>query len=248
MISNFAQKIIDHAPTILTSLSAVGVVSTAVLAVKATPQAHRDILDANSEFGRPLELSEKFKLTWHYYIPAAAVGIVTIGCIVSLHTTSQRRQAAMASVYSVTERAFREYRDKVEETLGETKEQEIRDDIAEDKIKENPPQESNIIVTGDGEHLMYDELSGRYFRSTIEKVRQAQNSINADVINDMYASLNDFYRLIGLSINGYGEEVGWSTDNMLDIHFSAQVSENSEPAIVLMYDREPIRGYYRVHR
>lgn len=248
MIGKIASKIVDNAPTILTSLSAVGVVSTAVLAVKATPQAHRDIMDANSEFGRPLEMSEKFKLTWHYYIPAAAVGIVTIGCIVSLHTTSQRRQAAMASVYSVTERAFREYRDKVEEQVGATKEEAIRDSVAEDKVKANPPREEVVIITGDGEHLMYDELSGRYFKSNVEKVRQAQNTINAEVINDMYASLNDFYRLIGLPINGYGEEVGWSTDNMLDIHFSAQVSEDGQPAIVLMYDREPIRGYYKINR
>lgn len=241
------QFVVDNSPAILTALGSVGVVSTAVAAVRATPYALRDIWDAESERIAPLTAVEKVRLTWTYFIPTAAIGATSILCIIGANHIHVKRHAAIISAYSLTETAYREYRDKVEETFGAKKSEEIRDKISEDHVKATPVQQSSIIPTGNGRTLFFDDLTGRYFYSDMESVRKAVNDLNASLFNNTYASQNDFYRLVGLPIVAYGEEVGWRTDHMLEVSYSTMFAENSEPCSVINYDVAPIRGYYKGH-
>ena len=71
-------------PTILTCIGAVGVVATAVLAVKATPKAlemvradSRKNHDGNPHAATKVEV---VKSCWKCYIPAAVTGAATIAC------------------------------------------------------------------------------------------------------------------------------------------------------------------------
>ena len=73
-------------PIILTCLGAVGVVTTAALAVRATPKAVRKIRAdscVNHE-GDPDAYTklEAIQSAWVCYIPASVVGVSTIACIV----------------------------------------------------------------------------------------------------------------------------------------------------------------------
>ena len=61
-----------------------------------------------------------------------------------------------------------------------------------------------------------------------------------------YISLNEFYDEIGLDRVERGEELGWNLDNgkgLIDISFSAQVSDNGQPCLVLDYRVAPKHGY-----
>lgn len=238
----------DNTPAILTGLGVAGTISTAILAVQATPKAMRDIWDAESETTEELTWQEKAKLVWKHYLPSGAVAGVTVGAIIMAQSLNYRRQAALMSVYALTETAFREYRTEMIEQHGEKADQKIRDSIAERHIKENPPVESQIIITGQGDHLCYDSMSGRYFRSNIDKVRRAVNEINSTCLSDTYASQNDFYRLIGLDPIVFGEEHGWRFDNLMDVNFSSYLEpESGEPALSIEYGTGPIRGYYKIN-
>lgn len=244
---DFKKVLSDNMPLLLTSAAVAGVVSTTVLAVRATPQSLRDIWDAESDLDRKTTIWEKTRLVWKYYIPAAVVGGATIASVIGAQSLNTKRQAALVGLYSLSNQAFVEYKDKVVEKLGEKKEKDIRDEVMKDRVENDPPKSSEIIITGKGEHLCYDSITGRYFKSDIEKVRKAQNDINHTCLNDMYASLNDFYRLIGLPVTAYGEEIGWRYDNLLDISFSSHVTEDGEPALCLDYAMDPIRGYYKMN-
>lgn len=235
----------DNMPTILTSVAVVGVLSTTILAVKSTPQAHRDILDANSELGREITPLETVRLTWHYYIPAAIMGSITVGSIITLNTVSTKRQAALASLYTLTDRAYTEYKDKVVEVMGAKKEEGIRHEIAKDRIANDPVSSKQVIITGSGDHLCYDSYSGRYFEANIEDIRRAENDINATVLEDMYASLNDFYRRIGLSETKLGDEVGWTTARRLEIDYSSHLTDDGRPCLSIGYGMEPMRNYFK---
>lgn len=239
----------DNMPLLLTSMAVTGVVSTAVLAVRATPEAIREIWDAESEHDRKITNLEKARLTWRHYVPAAFVGGVTITAMIGVHSVSTKRQAAIAGLYSLTERAYSEYRNRVIEEIGEKKDKAIRDDIQKSRIENNPVSSSSeIIITGAGDHLCYDSITGRYFESNIEKIKSAQNEINAKCINEMYASQNDFYRMIDLPITPFGEEIGWRTDHMMDISFSSHLEpETKRPCLSLDYRLDPIRGYYKAY-
>jgi hypothetical protein len=142
---------------------------------------------------------EIIRITWKCYIPALAVGAATIGCIVGANHISLRRNAALASLYSLTEAAFKEYQGKVVETIGRNKELKVRDDISADQIRKNPPGTNEIIVTGKGDVLCYDSLSGRYFRSNIEQIRRSVNELNQSLLSEMFMTLNEMYDAIGLS-------------------------------------------------
>lgn len=244
-IKGFTSK---NAPAILTGLGIAGTVSAVVLAVKATPQAHRDILDAESERTEPLKPVEKVKLTWRYYIPTGIVTIATVGVLIGSQSVSSRRQAALMSMYAVTETSFREYREKTKELIGEKKESEVRDEIAKEHLDGVPMVNSEVIITGKGDHLCFDSMSSRYFRSDIETIRKAVNDINSKCLTDTYASQNDFYALIGLPPAVFGEEHGWRFDHLMEVHFSSHLDETNTPALSLEYYTSPIRGYYKIQR
>ena len=101
-------------PTILTCIGAVGVVATAVLAVKATPKAlrlieiaedHRHDDDPNWTWS-PLTKTEIIKTTWKCYVPAVVTGAATIICIFGANTLNRRQQASLASAYALLNRTY----------------------------------------------------------------------------------------------------------------------------------------------
>ena len=113
-------------PTILTCIGAVGVVATAVLAVKATPKAlrlieiaedHRHDDDPNWTWS-PLTKTEIIKTTWKCYVPAVVTGAATIICIFGANTLNRRQQASLASAYALLNRSYNDYKRKLKELYG----------------------------------------------------------------------------------------------------------------------------------
>lgn len=234
----------DNSPSILTAVAVAGVVSTAIFAVRGTARAIPDIMHAESERVDPLTFKEKVQLTWKSYIPALGMGAVTIACIVGANSISTRRNAALVSVYTVTETAFKEYREKVIEQHGENKEQKVRDAVAQDRVT-NTPGANEIYISDDSKVLWMDTLSGRYFKNTTEGVRKAVNDVNEQIINENYASLNEFYEAVGLSHNRIGDEIGWNTDQLLDVDISATVADDGKPCMAITYRVQPSRKYHK---
>ena len=245
-----AKKLVsDNSPAILTAVAVVGVVSTAILAVKAAPKAHQDILNQESEQRDPMVLSDKFLLTYRYFIPTVAVGTATIACVIGANTISTKRQAALAGAYGLTELAFKEYREHVVEDVGAKKEERIHDDVMKSVVARNPISPDNqVIITGSGSSLFLDKFSMRYFEGDMETVRRAVNDVNEQRHNEMYASLNDFYRRIGLASSAVGEEMGWTLDQKLEIRYSSQLSSDGRPCVTLDFDKMPVRDYNKLSR
>ena len=237
-----------NAPTILAGLSVAGVISTVTLGMKAAPAGHEVLKDERwrrtkmSEVGEiePITLRERIELTWRIYIPTFLSAGATIGCIIAGNRIHLQRAAALASLYSITEAAFMEYQDKVIEIIGAKKEGDICDEIAQDRLNFDTVEDSNILMTGKGDHLMYDSLSGRYFRSDIETVRKVINDFNEQLLSEMFLPLNDFYDELGLEGTELGRSMGWDVEKgLLSIRFSAKIATNGDPCIVMDYAIEP---------
>lgn len=238
----------NNSPTILTALSVAGLISTVTLAVYATPKALATLRTA--EIDRAIETKdqapeltkvEKVKLVWKEYIPSATVGLATMLCIISANSINLRRNAALASIYTLTERAMQEYQAKVVETIGKNKEEKIKGEVDQDILDRNPVSKNNIVITQKGNSLCYDSLSGRYFQSDIEQIRKAQNDFNSELNKGTYCSLNEFYDRLGLPNIKMGQDIGWTTDHgMLDIRFDARIAEDERPCIVLDYRNGPV--------
>lgn len=231
---------------ILTGFAVGGVVSTAILAVRANERAGVVVrvndMDPNKP---PLTFREKLSLSWKYYIPAASVGAATIACIIGAQSINTRRQAALVGAFAITEGAFQEYKDQVIETLGKTKEQKVREDIVQKQVVENPPPPSEVMVIGAGNVLCFDTYTARYFESSMEKIRSAQNDFNEMLINgEAYLSLNEFYHMLGLPTAVVGEQVGFSVENLLNVHFTTTLSEDGRPCLALEFRALPRQDYH----
>lgn len=143
------RKISDNSPVILTSMAVGGVVSTAYFTATATAKSvHRLYAEGayDEEVWEEQTFLDRAKIVWPNYIPPVVIGATTIGCIIGGHGVHTRRQAALMSLYSVTETAFSEYRDKVVEVIGEKEEQKVRDDIAQDQVQTHVPPRSSWSV------------------------------------------------------------------------------------------------------
>jgi hypothetical protein len=236
-----------HSPEILTGIGTAGLITTTVLAVKATPKALKLIEEAKEEQNiDKLTAVDTVKTTWKCYIPAAATCIASVACIIGASSVSVRRNATLAAAYKLSESAFTEYREKVRETIGEKKEETVREALDKDRIEKNPVSKNEVIITGKGTTLCYDHHSGRYFESDIDRIKRAENSLNKEMIHDIsgYVSLNDLYDEIGLERTPLGESMGWNTEKgLIDIHFGSQLTEDGRPCIVLDHINPPVYGY-----
>ena len=253
-LAKAAQKFAnDNAPLILTAVGTAGVITTGILAFRGGLKAS-DILAEEwvSRMGEEdtfeeLSIKDKVVLTWSCYVPACGVGLLTIGAIVGANQIGTRRAAAMAAAYSISEKAFEEYRDKAKEKLGEGKEKKLRDEVASDRVnREGPTSENTFIVTNDGDQIFQDSWSGRYFKSTVENVHQAVNQLNHTINMEGQASLTDFYELLGLSRTAESDELGWKAEKLLDIYISAVMHDEGKVAVLAIeYRVVPVRDYFR---
>lgn len=235
--------LVKNAPSILTGLSVVGVISTTVLGVRATPKAVYILdelldkkLDENMNEYAEFTPKEIFLSCWKLYIPTAISGALTIASIIAANKINLNRTAVLSVLYAGSESFIKEYQEEVIKSLGAKKEEAVRDEIARKRIEKNPPNDKEVIITGHGETLVYDSLSGRYFKSDIEKIRKIQNDFNRDIINDGYKTLNEFYDELGLDHIRLGDAMGWNTDyGLMDIRFSSMLAQGSTPCLVLDY-------------
>lgn len=235
-----------RSPEILTGIGIAGMVTTTVLAVKATPKAMSLIEDKkNEDWVDELSPLDMVKIAWKPYIPAIITCVVSTTCIIGASSVNAKRNAALATAYKLSETALSEYREKVIETIGEKKEQIVRDKVAEERIKKNPVSKNEVIVTGNGKTLCFDPVSGRYFMSSIDVIKRAENELNKQMLHDIsgYVSLNDFYDELGLDHTSVGDDLGWNTDQLIDICFSSQLNDNGEPSVVLDFLVAPKYGY-----
>lgn len=236
-----------HSPEILTGIGIAGMITTTVLAVRATPKALRLIDDKKKEENvEKLKPIDVVKVAWKPYIPAAITCAASTACIIGACSVSARRNAALLTAYKLSETALTEYKEQVVETVGEKKEKQIRENVDKKRIERNPVGNTEVIMTGDGTSLCFEPTSSRYFNTDIEKIRRAVNNLNEQMINDMfgYISLNDFYDEIGLPTTDIGDLLGWNINKgQIKIDFTSLINEKGQPCLAINYINEPKYGY-----
>ena len=263
-LKNVSKSITKHSPEILTGLGIAGMITSTVLAVKATPKALTLIEERKEELNKQnfenhldkdyslkdhkeidkLGFKETVKTVWKCYIPSAVMMTVSSACLIGASSVHLRRHAVLATAYQLSETAATEYRRKVIETIGEKKEEAIRDKVNKDRLEKNPVANNQIILTEKGNTLCYEHLSGRYFKSDIEKIKKAVNEINRQINQNYYVSLNDLYDELGLEETKLGDLLGWNSDDaLIDIYFSSHLTKDNEPCLALDFNNPPKYNY-----
>lgn len=231
-----------HSPEILTGIGITGMITTTILAVKATPKALQLIEDKKEELGYPRDCVERLtvidtmKVAWKPYIPAAITCVASTACLIGASAVNHKRNAALATAYAISERTLVRYRDKVIDTIGEKKEKEIRGKIAQDEVDKKNVSSSQVIITAGGNTLCMDSISGRTFRSSMDKIQKVVNELNRRMTYENYISLDEFYSEIGLDSTKNSSYLGWNLDDgLIEVKYDSCLAENGEPCLYIDY-------------
>lgn len=143
-----------HSPEILAVVGVVGVVTSTVLACKATTKIetiiddHKEIMTAirEQEIGEEYSEEDRKKdtvITYtktavnlaKLYAPAVGLGVISLGCLLASNKILRKRNAALGAALIAADKAFSEYRDRVKERFGEDVERQIRLGLREEEVE-----------------------------------------------------------------------------------------------------------------
>ena len=153
-------QIKKHSPEILLVTGITGVVTSAVMACKATTKVDTiveetkksiDMIHEGMETGNicDVEYTEedgKKDLAIVYiqtgvkfaklYGPSVLLGLTSIGCILASNNIIHKRNVALSAAYTAIDRSFKGYRSRVIERFGESMDRELRYNIKTQEVKE----------------------------------------------------------------------------------------------------------------
>lgn len=262
MLQTAGQMTKENAPHIFTALGLAGFVTSIGFAIKATPKAKLLIDEAIREKAiesdtpeedvklTPLEM---VKTTAVVYAPTVIMAFISAALIVSADHISTRRYTATAAAYELGRQSLELFQEKALEQIGEEKVEEIHKAIAQERMKNAEPiPEQTVIVAGDaGKVLCFDGTFGHYFHSDMASIKTAIAEINNIINEQQFASVNEFYGLIGspeLPEMAVADDIGWT--DRFKVKITTMLADNDAyrniPCIALNYDVEPY--YNRQYR
>ena len=254
MGDNVLKTLKQKSPEIMTGVGITGMLTTTVLAVRATPEAMRRIEQRKKEERhKKLTLVQTVQTTWRCYLVPTITGAASIFCLIDSCAVSKRRNAALVTAVGLAESSLREYRAKVIETLGEKKETAMLDSLDRDRVQRNPPPPAKAEAPAAAGMvqpvLCYDALFGRYFYSDMETLKRVENKLNWQMNNmsEPYISLNEFYAEIASPDLGpvdVGNDLGWRNDRgLIELRFSSQLVNGGRPCLVMSHRNPPEYGF-----
>lgn len=248
---NLKKAASKNSSAILIGFGIAGFFGSMVLVGKEVPKATEKIEKKKKELKKEkLTPVETVQTVWSCYASSAALSIASMWMILKGHKIDARKNAILAAAYGMSETAFKEYRDKTIETIGEKKEREIHEAIARDKAENHPASQQNIIYTGKGRHLCFDTLSSRYFYSDINYVKSVVLDLGKKLLTEMYITENEYFAAIGLSSIKNGDEIGWTNDNNIadDLDCTQSgLTDAGEPYLMVDFYQGPKYGCRELH-
>ena len=166
-------KFKKHSPEILAVVGVVGIVTSTVMACKATTKVN-DIVDESKEtidkihdcIGKGLHTSDGEEYTqevankdlaivytqtaWKFvklYGPSVALGVVSIGCMVGSNHILRKRNVALAAAFKAVDTSFKEYRGRVIDRFGKDLDKELRFGIKAKEVEEKVVDENGKETT-----------------------------------------------------------------------------------------------------
>jgi len=119
------RQLYRSSPTILTVVASVGVVTTTIMAVRATPKAIKILKEAELEKGEDLSKLEIIRAAGPIYIPSVLLGVSTIACIFGANALNQKKQASLMSAYAMLNESYKQYRKAAKTVYGEDADDKI---------------------------------------------------------------------------------------------------------------------------
>lgn len=239
-----------NASKILGGLAITGGITAVYFAVTATPKAMILLDEKKKELGaEKLDAKTIIKTAGPVYIPTVVSMGLSAACTIGAIHVDERRNAALAAACTLSESALKTYQDKVVETIGKEKEQEIREAVSLEKMAKCPEPEHIPVAKGlKKDDISYDQrvkcwesLSGNYIWTSKNALERALNGANKQLLSDFRVTENDLFDYLGMEHNRNGDLLGWDTETTLEIEtfYASKLDEDGMPCLVLDYATPP---------
>lgn len=239
-----------NASKILGGLAITGGITAVYFAVTATPKAMILLDEQKKELGvEKLDAKTIIKTAGPVYIPTVVSMGLSAACTIGAIHVDERRNAALAAACTLSESALKTYQDKVVETIGKEKEQEIREAVSLEKMAKCPEPEHIPVAKGlKKDDISYDQrvkcwesLSGNYIWTSKNALERALNGANKQLLSDFRVTENDLFDYLGMEHNRNGDLLGWDTETTLEIEtfYASKLDEDGMPCLVLDYATPP---------
>lgn len=245
ILSALKPFVVKYEPEILMTMGLSGLLFSTVWGIKATIKAVRIVDEKKQELKKEiLSGKEIVKAVWKLYIPVVAGTVVSIPCIILGNHVSARRNMALAAAYTISETALQEYQEKTKELVGPKKEQEIHEAVSKDSVSKTYPG-SKILLTGDGDSLFHESLTGRYFKSNWNKIVKIANELNSEALTGICGeiTLTQWFDRLGLPETDISDTMGWIPINgksgMIDISIDSVLTPDDIPCGSIHYNNMP---------
>lgn len=252
-LSKIGFKIRKHSPEILVTAGVVGTVASTIMACKATTkvsdiledtkakvdQVHMVLEDSDISEDRYSQEDSKKDLAIIYaqsgiqfvklYGPAVALGVLSLGCILTSNNILRKRNVALAAAYTAIDQGFKEYRGRVVDRFGEAVDRELKYNIKAKKITETVTDEEtgkekkvkktvDVISDSNGYSpyaRFFDEASPAWEKDPEYNLMflRAQQQYADDLLHARgHLFLNEVYDMLGIPRSKAGQVVGWVYD------------------------------------
>jgi hypothetical protein len=239
-----------HSPVIMFGAGIAGSLTATVLACKATLKLEEVLVkaeDKRNELKEAGENNPELKNGKRYtkedsesdlrilriktvvevgkiYAPAIAVGVVSYGLLTGAHIVLTKRNASLAAAYVAVDKAFKQYRERVRQDVGDEKDLEYRYGSVEKEIVEEGEHGHEVKTvkrinpaTGKSMYaVVFDETNKNWQRAPGANrlfVQSQQNWAN-DLLNARgHVFLNDVYDMLGVERTKAGAVTGWVKGN-----------------------------------
>lgn len=223
---------------ILLGSGIAAMVTSTILAVKATPNAVRAYDAYSKNHGRP-DTVTTIKLVWKNYIPAAISAGLGITSILGAGYLAKQENAMLAAAYSFSQEQLSDY---IKATKESKNKDEIFDDVAQKQLDNHPydkTEQSNLPKLG-GDTLFFDSYSGRYFMSDVNSLDKCMNYVNHYLVMNGEMTLNDIYEIIGLENTELGDYFTYyASDDLIEVNYSSKLTSDNEPCVVMQFSTLP---------
>lgn len=239
-IKSIINGITKHEGTILTIATIGSTLAAVYFAAKDSPKLVAKLDELNEEEATNLE---KAKAIAPIVARTAIATGASVGFALANHKFASDTISTLSNSLNVARLAKEEYKKHTEEIAGKEVADQVSNAVANSHAAASGVPEVSaprIFQTGHGNSLFYDDWSGRWFTSDIAFIKDSVNSLNYQLMHDMYISLNEFYEYMDLPAIGSGKDFGWNVDyGTIELEFHAQLDDTDRAYTVITFQSEP---------
>lgn len=237
-------KSLESKPELLIGAGIAGCISSVVMACKATIKANEIVeeMKENLEEDEELNKVEVVKETWKCYLPTVLTLSSGTACILAGTNIMHKKNAMLAASACAMAENLKTYAEKTEEIFGKDGAKKVRKEVAKEKASKStaPDKEkiidNQVIVDGVTNCLCLDALSGIYFYSNMERLKEIENLLNKRMLLENYVMLNEFYEELGINGGDIGDMLTWCVeDGYIDLEFTSELTSDGRLAMVVSH-------------